>query len=181
MTLDLDVDIWSASAIHFRMRGGDSTQQDFAPSGATKSYLEKGRPMSLSKALLRLREEATRLNRIADEATRALGTVEEFLRRSNVGIPMAVDLGNGWHLTYSKVKDIFSLALDEAPGSEHGRFIPWPQASREDKIVAAAHLQELVDAILAEIERQTADTLNEQTVTEIARIAKAVDQLEEGK
>lgn len=135
--------------------------------------------MSLSKALLRLREEAARLNRIADEATRALDTVEGFLQRSNVGIPMDVDLGNGWYLCFRKNPDGFVLLLDENPNRPDAECFRWHQAPRELKILAAAHLQELVDAILSRIQQQASDALDEQTVAEIGRIGKAVDQLEE--
>jgi hypothetical protein len=133
--------------------------------------------MSLSKALLRLREKASHLNTVADAATRALATVETFLQRSNIGIPMGVQIRDGVQLSFVKMRNEFRLVLDHEAADS---YLPWQETSREEKILAAAHLQPLIEQILAEIERQTAQTLDDETVNEIARVAKAIEAMEEG-
>lgn len=97
----------------------------------------------------RLRKSAAKLKQISDVANTALEKTEKELLENCVGITVSVPIGANKELAFSRFENKgFRLLVGD---KESG--IPWQEASREHKILAASKLEELVGLIQAEVDR----------------------------
>jgi len=132
-----------------------------------------------SARLRAVHDAAKRLNEITDRAAESVKTVEKYLAEEcKVGVEAAVtvesgvdeDNGVSWwtELKFCRIGQRFRIAVVEGhnvDGPPEETTTPWSDCRREMKLKTIKVLPQLLDAVIAEIDRHIADA--EQAVEDV--------------
>lgn len=132
--------------------------------------------VSLPKAIERLRDSSTLLNRVTDEAANLIKQVEHFLNHEcSLGIPASVEIDSRgtwceW-LEYRRVGPYFRIAVvmgDVEEGPENFSIKPWSECSRKVKLDSIDKIPELINKISENVDEKLAKSQN--TIASLSKL-----------